>query len=98
MIYNLTEKLKFDTDPVLVIKDKELTIKSDAEVVLKLLDILSTKGEISGAVEAMSLLLSSADLKKLNSLHLKTPDFVTVMKAAVRLALGEDPDEEDQGE
>ena len=46
----------------------------------------------------MSLLLSSADLKKLNSLHLKTPDFVTVMKAAVRLALGEDPDEEDQGE
>ena len=98
MVYDLTEKLKFNEDPILVIKDKELTVKSDAEVVLRLMDLLQTKGEIAGATEAMSLLLSPADLKKLSALHLKTDDYVTVMHAAINLALGSDPAEEEQGE
>lgn len=98
MVYDLTEKLKFNEDPILVIKDKELTVKSDAEVVLRLMDLLQTKGEIAGATEAMSLLLSPADLKKLSALHLKTDDYVTVMHAAINLALGSDPEEEEQGE
>lgn len=96
MIYNLTEKLKFNNDPVLTIKDTELTIKSDAEVVLKLMDVLSNKGEIAGAVETMNLLLSPADQKKLNGLHLKTEDYIMVMQTAVQLAMGADPDEESQ--
>ena len=98
MKYNITEKLKFNEDPILVIKDKEITVKSDAEVVLRLMDILSTKGEVTGAVEAMELMLSPADFKKLGSLHLKMGDYIEVMKAAVNMALGEDPEEEDQGE
>lgn len=98
MRYNITEKLKFDEDPVLVVKDKELTIKSDAETVLQLMDVLSTRGEIAGAMEAMKLLLSPADQKKLQGLHLKTKDYIEVMKAAVNLAMGEDPEEEDEGE
>lgn len=98
MRYNITEKLKFDEDPVLVVKDKELTIKSDAETVLQLMDVLSTRGEIAGAMEAMKLLLSPADQKKLQGLHLKTNDYIEVMKAAVNLAMGEDPEEEDEGE
>ena len=97
MVYNLTEKLKFDQDPVLQIRDVELTIRSDAEVVLQLLDVLQGRGELAGATEAFKLLLSPADQKKLAGLHLKTADYVTVMKTAVDLALGEDPDE-DQGE
>lgn len=98
MVYNLTEKLKFDQDPILQIKDVKLTIKSDAEIVLQLLDVLHGKGEIAGATEALRLLLSPADQKKLAGLHLKTPDYVVVMKAAVDLALGEDPDSEEPGE
>ena len=98
MIYNLTEKLKFDADPQLQIKDVIVTIKSDAEIVLQLLDVLNNKGEIAGATEALKLLLSAADQKKLAGLHLKTNDYVKVMRAAVDLALGEDPDEEKAGE
>lgn len=98
-IYNLTEKLKFGDDPVLVIKDTELTIKSDAEVVLRLLDIVSNRGELAAAREALSLLLSEEDQEKLNALHLKAGDYVKVMQAAAQLALGNDPDEDDtQGE
>lgn len=98
MVYNLTEKLKFDEDPKLVIKNVELTIKSDAETVLKLMDIVQTKGEIAGAREAFAEMLSPADLKKLNGLKLKMNDYTAALSAALSLALGEDPDEETPGE
>ena len=35
MTYDITEKLNFDADPKLKIKDVELTIKSDAENVCR---------------------------------------------------------------
>ena len=95
MIYNLTEKLKFDADPKLVIKDVELTVNSDAETVLRLVDVMRTKGEMAGAAEALELLLSEKDRKKLTALHLKITDYVAVVRAAVQLALGNDPDEEE---
>lgn len=95
MIYNLTEKLKFNEDPKLVIKETELTVKSDAEVVLQLMDIFSTKGEVAGAVEAAKLLFSAADQKKLNAMHLKMNDYRELVKAATKLAMGYDPDEEE---
>lgn len=98
MIYNMTEKLKFDSDPVLTIKDTELTIKSEAETVLQLLDIVSAKGELAAARACMELLLSPDDQKKLKALHLSTRDYVEVMSTAMSLALGEDPDEDIQGE
>lgn len=98
-IYNLTEKLQFGDDPVLVIKDTKLTIKSDAEIVLQLLDIVSDRGELAAAREAMSLMLSEEDQERLDALHLKTNDYVKVMQTAAQLALGNDPDEDDdQGE
>ena len=98
MKYNLTDKLKFNEDPVLQIRDTELTIKSDAEVVLQLMDIMSTKGELAAARDVLGLLLSPEDRKKLEGLKLKTNDYIAVMNAAVTLALGEDPEEEPPGE
>ena len=98
MIYNMTEKLKFDSDPVLKIRDTELTIKSDAETVLQLLDVVTEKGEIAAARACMDLLLSPEDQKKLKALGLITGDYVSVMETAMALALGEDPDEGKQGE
>ena len=95
MVYDLTEKLKFDEDPVLVVKDTHLTVRSDAETVLRLMDALRDKGETAGAREAAELLLSAADRKKLESLHLRMDDYIRVIAAAVRLALGADPEEEE---
>lgn len=95
MIYNLTEKLKFAEDPQLIIRDAELTIKSEAETVLKLMDIIREKGEVAGAREAVDLLLSAADRKKLAALHLKMDDYLAVIKAAIELAMGADPGAEE---
>ena len=94
MRYDLTERLKFGEDPVLVVKDAELTVRSDAETVLRLMDVLRTKGEAAGAMEALDLLLSEKDRKKLSALHLKLDDYIETVKAAVQLALGSDPEEE----
>ena len=94
MRYDLTEKLKFGEDPVLVIRGEEMTIRSDAETVLRLMDVLRTKGEAAGAAEALELLMSEKDRKKLSGLHLKLDDYIETVKAAVQLALGGDPEEE----
>lgn len=93
MIYDATAKLKFNEDPVLKIKDVELTVRSDADVLLKLMDVMQSKGEIEGAGEAIRLLFDDKDYKKLQKLHLKMDDFMEVVRLAAALAIGEDPDE-----
>lgn len=98
MRYDLTEKLKFSEDPVLVVRDVEMTIRSDADIVLRLMDVINAKGEAAGAREAIDLLLSEKDRKKLAALHLKMDDYMKAVTAAVKLALGSDPDEDDKGE
>lgn len=95
MQYNLTEKLKWNDDPVLIIRDTELTINSDAETVLQLMDIMANRGEMQGAMEALNLLLGEKQMKKLKALRLKIDDYMTVVRTAVQLAMGNDPGEEE---
>lgn len=97
MLYSLTDKLKFDDQPQLQIKDEVLTINSDAETVLKIMDTVSTKGDTEGTLEAVNLLFNEEDRAKLRSLKLSMEDYMTVISTAMQLAVGEDPDEE-QGE
>lgn len=98
MRYDLTDKLSFGADPKLVIRGTELTVRSDAATVLKLMDLMSEKGEVVGAREAMELLLSAADRKKLAALDLKLADWLEVLKTAISLAMGADPEAEPAGE
>lgn len=93
MIYSLTDKLKFEDNPQLEIKGTVLTVKSDAETVLKLMDVVNTKGEVEGAIEAVNLLFSAKDRKALDALKLSMGDFTTVIATAMSLAVGENPDD-----
>lgn len=92
MRYDLTDKLRFETDPVIVIGETELTVKSDAETVLRLIDGIAEKGDAEGARMAADMLLGGDDRKKLAALGLKVDDYVTVVKAMVALATGRDPE------
>ena len=92
MLYSLTDKLKFNDDPQIEIKDKVITVKSDAETVLKLLDVLQNAGEIEGTKSAMDILLSDKDKKVVKSLNLKMADYMKLAEVVVELALGNDPD------
>ena len=94
MLYSLTDKLSFNDDPQVEIKGKIITVKSDAETVLKLLDIVQNGGEIAGTVSAVDLLLSENDKKTLKGLNLKIADYMKFTETIVDLALGNDPDED----
>ncbi len=94
MLYSLTDKLKFNDDPQIAIKDKVITVKSDAVTVLKLLDVVKSVGEIEGAVSIMDLLLSEEDKAKVDSLNLKISDYIMVAETIIDLALGNDPEDE----
>ena len=100
MIYSLTEKLNFDENPKIKIKDKTLEVKADAETVLSLMDIVQNKDEMQATVEAANLLFSEKDVKTIKSLKLGFRDYMTLISTAINLAVGEDPDAEDnsQGE
>ena len=97
MKYDITDTLKFDADPVIKVRDMEITINSDAENVLQILDILQNESEYAAMRKCMPILLDKENQEKLRSLKLKTGDYMEVLQAAVSLALGEDPDEENSG-
>jgi len=98
MKYDLTNKLAFDSDPVMTIKDIELTVGSDAETVLMVMDILENEGEIAAVKKCVPMLFNEEDQKKIKDLGLKMKDYSTLVITAVTLAMGEDPDEEEAGE
>lgn len=98
MIYSLTDKLNFDENPKIKIKNKTVEVQSDAETVLSLLDILQNKGEMEVTLEAANLLFSEKDKNVIKSLKLGFKDYITLIGTATSLALGEDPDSEGESQ
>lgn len=94
MLYTLTDKLNFEENPQIEIKDKKITVKADAETVLKLLSIIEEKGETQATLQVVDLLFSPADKKTIHSLKLGFSDYVKLIEVATSLALGNDPDKE----
>lgn len=95
MIYSLTDKLKFEDNPKIEIKGKEIEVKADAETVLSLMDLLRTKGEYAASQEAITLLFSEKDQKTIKGLKLSFANYTKLLETATSLALGEDPDDKD---
>ena len=93
MIYSLTDKLKFDENPVIEVKGKKITVNSDAITVLKLLDLIQNKDPMESARVAGDILFSEKDKKTIESLHLKFEDYSVLLATAIQLAVGENPDE-----
>ena len=94
MLYSLTEKLEFEENPQIKIKETIITVNADATTVLKLMDVVSQKGEVEGALEAVNLLFSKEDRKKIEELNLSMSDYLKLVDTASQLAVGADPDEE----
>lgn len=89
---DITEKLNFDTNPVLVIKETEIEVNTDAETVLKIMGILSeNESESPKIILEMYDLIFSTDAKNtLGKLKLSFTDLTTVVKAALNLITGEE--------
>lgn len=85
MRFDITDKLKMDENPVLVIGDTEVTVKADATTVLQLMGIMDgEESNIYKMSKAQSLLFTKEDSQKI--LGLPFCDWVDLMTYAVQLA------------
>lgn len=90
-IIDITEKLSFDTSPVIKIKDIELKVNDDASTTLKMMAIMSDSGDnvgIKEIVDMYQLLFDENDRKKIDALKLKFTDFAEIVKTAMGLVTG----------
>lgn len=90
-IIDITEKLSFDTSPVIKIKDIELKVNDDASTALKMMAIMSDSGDSVGIkeiVDMYQLLFDENDRKKIDALKLKFTDFAELVKTAMGLVTG----------
>lgn len=82
---DITDKLSFDQNPVLVVKGQEIEVNADTKSLLQLMALLKD-GYGPEKVEATyNLLFPEASRKKIDKLHLLFTDFSTLVRAAVDL-------------
>lgn len=62
---NITDKLNFDSNPVIVIGDLEVEVKSDAETMLRLMGTFAENSELQAVGEALDLIFSPEDVEKI---------------------------------
>ena len=94
-VVDITEKLDFDSNPKLKIKDKEYEVNADAETVLKVMGQFDANGGLSPAsiVSIYELLFGEKTRKEIKKLNLQFKDFQNVVMAAIDLITGENEGE-----
>ena len=92
---DITEKLKFEESPVIVIKGEELTVNDDAMTMLSLMELIGDGASIKDSLQAAKLIFSEEDFEKIAKLKLNMDDFSTVIECAIDLITG---GEESEGE
>ena len=89
---DITDKLSFDENPVLVIKGTEIAVNDDAPTMLKVMGIIAN--EESGASvkdfnEVYELVFPEESRVKLDAMKLPLNDWMTVISEAVDLITGD---------
>ena len=83
-IIDITEKLNFDKNPIIKIRDIEIEVKTDAKTMLEIVGITDSKeSEMKIAIQIYEKLFSEKDKKKIDGLNLSIGDFMILIKAAV---------------
>lgn len=98
-VVDITEKLAFEENPVLRIKDAKIEVNADAMSVLKIAGLMmkfeddSAEG-LNAISEACDLLVGEKDREKLKKLHLSITDLMLFIEAAMEAIMGETPEGE----
>lgn len=93
---DITEKLDFESNPILIIKGNEYEVNADAETVLRVMGILG-EGEaetVASILKVYELIFSEEHRNEIDKLKLQFSDFQKVIMEAINLVTGE----ETQGE
>lgn len=90
---DITEKLSFEGNPFLVIKDKELEVNADAPTMLKVMGLMS--GSDPGAqdiLDSYEMIFPDKSKKEIDKLKLGFKDLIVVVREAVQLISGMEDD------
>ncbi len=91
---NITDKLNYDDNPVMVIGHIEVEVNADAETMLRLMGVLAEKGELEAVGDALNLIFKPEDMEKIcsikqNGKKLSAQSLITIVQEAVSLVMGE---------
>lgn len=89
-VVDITNKLSFDENPKIRIKDEEFEVNADARTMLEIMGVFSSKNQAEAAVEAYEKLYSEKDRKKIDRLKLPFKDFMKMIEESMDLIMGED--------
>lgn len=95
---NITDKLEFDANPILVIGATEVEVNADAETMLRLIGTFSDKGELQAVGEALNLIFNPEDVEKILAIKkggkkLSARSLMTIIEEAMNLVMGEEQGE-----
>lgn len=89
-VVDITDKLSFDENPKIRIKDEEFEVNADARTMLEIMGVFSSKNQAEAAVEAYEKLYSEKDRKRIDRLKLPFKDFMKMIEESMDLIMGED--------
>lgn len=89
-IIDITDKLSFEGNPKLIVKDLEIEVNTDAPTVLKFMKLINDEesSESSIMLKSYELLFSKENREKIESLNLDFSDFMVVVKSAMSFING----------
>lgn len=96
-VVDITEKLSFDENPRLVIKDQEFEVNADAATVLKMMGAFKDKGEVESVIEMYELLFGEEARNAIEGMGLPFKDLRVIIETVMGLVIGEDDAEGEPG-
>lgn len=97
-ILDITDRLTFDGNPFLKVRDEMLEVNADAPTMLKVMNFMRNDGSFNNeqAAEIYGLIFSEESRKIIEEMKLNMTDWATLVQAAMELITG--PTTEMQGE
>ncbi len=89
-IVDITEKLNFEENPKIRIKNKEIEVNSDATTMLKVMQLTAKKTVTNtDVIKIYELLFSESERQKIEELKLKFDGLVTLVESAISIVAGD---------
>lgn len=97
-IVDITEKLNFEENPKLKVKDIQVEVSTEATTMLAVMQTIGdgNKTTPNDIIKMYNLIFDKREREKIESLKLKFTDFQILVKSAIDLVMG--AGEETQGE
>lgn len=91
---DITDKLSFNENPVLVVGTTELEVNADAETMIRLIGVFANSSDMDAIGKAVDLLFNSEDIRAICRMEkggkkLSAKSLTEIVSAAIQLVIGE---------